>query len=151
MADGSHVHDNATGGVADRTLFRFRDGHVCGAASARAQVPPHGGWTATVKLCAEADVSLGMEKIVVFFRNSPRPRNEQASRLGFRSPLVLAKLGFDLRDHYEEALSQPLPDALRRPLDQLEAPASRPERRLGLREHIGALTRPGAWRKLRAP
>jgi hypothetical protein len=88
---------------------------------------------------------------VVFFRSSHKPRNEEASRLGFRSPLVLAKLGFDLRDRYEEALSQPLPERLRRSLDRLDARARRPERRLALREQIGALTRPGAWWKLRGP
>ena len=92
-----------------------------------------------------------MEKSAVFFRTSHRPRNQEASRLGFRSPLVLAKLGFDLRDRYEEALSQPLPETLRRSLDRLDARARRPGRRMGLREHIEALTRPGAWRKLRAP
>jgi hypothetical protein len=89
-----------------------------------------------------------MEKSVVFFRDSHKPVNEEACRLGFRSRLVLAKLGFDLRDHYEEALSQPLPEALRHSLDRLDP---RPERRLALRDHIEALTRPGAWRRLRAP
>jgi len=44
----------------------------------------------------------------------------KSSSLGFRSPLVLAKLGFDLRSHYEDLLSEPLPDDLGRLLNQLQ-------------------------------
>jgi hypothetical protein len=66
-----------------------------------------------------------MEESAVFFRDRHKPKNDEASRLGFRSPLVLAKLGFDLRDHYEEIVSEPLPEDLRRSLDRLEA---RPQR-----------------------
>ena len=40
--------------------------------------------------------------------------------MGPRSALVLAKLGFDLRDHYEDLLSEPLPEELDRLLNRLQ-------------------------------
>ena len=61
----------------------------------------------------------------MFYRDRHKPRNDEASRLGFRSPLFLAKLGFDLRDQYDEVLSEPLPEDLRRSLDRLEAGRSK--------------------------
>ena len=48
------------------------------------------------------------------------PRGAKSSNFGFRSSLVLAKLGFDLRGHYEDVLSEPLPDDLSRLLTQLQ-------------------------------
>ena len=44
----------------------------------------------------------------MFYRRK-RPPLLQAARMGFRSRLVLEKLGFDLRKHYEELLSEELP------------------------------------------
>ena len=61
----------------------------------------------------------------MFFRGRDKPRHDEASRLGFRSRLLLAKLGFDLRDQYEEVLGEPLPEELRRSLERLEARPSR--------------------------
>jgi hypothetical protein len=50
--------------------------------------------------------------------NPPKPA--RSSKLGFRSSLVLAKLGFDLRSQYEDLLSEPLPDDLGRLVNQLQ-------------------------------
>ena len=47
-------------------------------------------------------------------------RSTKSSHLGFRSSLVLAKLGFDLRRHYEDLLSEPLPGDLDRLVNQLQ-------------------------------
>jgi CO dehydrogenase/acetyl-CoA synthase delta subunit len=41
--------------------------------------------------------------------------------MGARSRLVLEKLGFDLREHYEEVLSAPAPDHLRALIERLAA------------------------------
>jgi hypothetical protein len=43
------------------------------------------------------------------------------TRMGFRSLFVLAKLGFDLREHYDYLLEEPLPDDISRPLQALAA------------------------------
>ena len=43
------------------------------------------------------------------------------SPMGVRSPLVLAKLGFDLRAYYEGLLDDPLPEEISRPLWALAA------------------------------
>lgn len=39
--------------------------------------------------------------------------------LGCRSPLVMAKLGFDLRTHYKDLVEAPLPDRLQELCDKL--------------------------------
>ena len=39
--------------------------------------------------------------------------------MGFRSLFVLAKLGFDLRCHYDYLLEEPMPDEFRGPLEAL--------------------------------
>jgi Anti-sigma factor NepR len=49
------------------------------------------------------------------FNTKPR-----SSKMGFRSSLVLAKLGFDLRNHYDDLLDEPLPEEISRILQQLE-------------------------------
>jgi hypothetical protein len=41
----------------------------------------------------------------MFGRRKPAPL-DAASRMGFRSKLVLAKLGYDLRQHYDAVLEQ---------------------------------------------
>ena len=48
---------------------------------------------------------------MLFGRRKPAPLPE-ASRMGFRSRLVLAKLGFDLRQRYDAQLGRELPDEL---------------------------------------
>jgi hypothetical protein len=50
---------------------------------------------------------------MLFGRRKPTPLPE-ASRMGFRSRLVLAKLGFDLRQRYDALLGRELPDELGR-------------------------------------
>lgn len=44
---------------------------------------------------------------------------EAPSRFGFRSMLLLAKLGFDLRAQYEDVLTEPLPDEMKQALARL--------------------------------
>ena len=39
--------------------------------------------------------------------------------MGAQSPLVMAKLGFDLRSAYDELLRSPLPEHLRRLIERL--------------------------------
>jgi hypothetical protein len=46
---------------------------------------------------------------------------QDASQLGFRSVLVLMKLGFEMRKHYDEVLNEPIPDELIRPLSAMAA------------------------------
>jgi hypothetical protein len=41
--------------------------------------------------------------------------------MGFRSVLVLMKLGFELRMHYDEVLNEPIPDELIRALNAMAA------------------------------
>jgi hypothetical protein len=48
---------------------------------------------------------------MLFGRRKPPPLPE-ASRMGFRSRLVLAKLGFDLRQRYDALIGRELPDEL---------------------------------------
>ena len=43
----------------------------------------------------------------------------EAPQMGFRSLFVLAKLGFDLRCHYDYLLEEPMPDEFRGPLEAL--------------------------------
>ena len=40
-------------------------------------------------------------------------------KLGMRSPLVLAKIGSDLRERYDAVLGEPLPEEIQRAADQL--------------------------------
>jgi len=49
---------------------------------------------------------------MLFGRRKPTPLPE-ASRMGFRSRLVLEKLGFDLRQRYDALLDRELPEELR--------------------------------------
>lgn len=46
--------------------------------------------------------------------------NVDTERLGCRSPLVLMKLGFDLRGHYDALLAAPLPEGLQRLADRID-------------------------------
>ena len=54
-------------------------------------------------------------------RKKKKPPLADATRMGFRDKLVLCKLGFDLRDHYEHLVNEPLPDALDQSIKSLEA------------------------------
>ena len=45
--------------------------------------------------------------------------HSETSQMGFRSLFVLAKLGFDLRCHYEYLLDEPMPDEFLQPLQTL--------------------------------
>jgi hypothetical protein len=56
-----------------------------------------------------------------WFNRRKKPPLAEASSLGFRSKLVLAKLGFDLRGYYEDLLHDPLPDELRQRLNAVGA------------------------------
>jgi hypothetical protein len=47
--------------------------------------------------------------------------SQDASQMGFRSVLVLMKLGFELRMHYDEVLNEPIPDELIRALNAMAA------------------------------
>ena len=55
---------------------------------------------------------------MLFGRRKPTTLPE-ASRMGFRSRLVLAKLGFDLRQRYDALIGRELPDELGRLASQL--------------------------------
>ena len=80
---------------------------------------------------------------MLFGRRKPGPLPE-ASRMGFRSRLVLEKLGFDLRQRYDALLGHELPDEL----GQL---ASRLNRdgivRLGMDAELRGKGLSGRWRR----
>jgi hypothetical protein len=57
----------------------------------------------------------------MIFKASKAHDPKEPLRMGFRSPLVLAKLGFDLRASYAELLEEPLSDEISRPLWALAA------------------------------
>src|SRR4051794_15593065 len=57
-------------------------------------------------------------RLMLFGRRKPTPPPE-ASRMGFRSRLVLAKLGFDLRQQDDALIGRELPDELGRLASQL--------------------------------
>lgn len=56
----------------------------------------------------------------MLFSAQRKPTSEAASKLGCRSMFVLAKLGFDMRDQYQDLLSEPLPVEFSRALALLE-------------------------------
>ena len=66
----------------------------------------------------------------MLFRSS-RKKEPESPKLGFRSGLVLAKLGYDLRDSYKDVVEEPLPAERERSLDRLQDPdpATRPDDR----------------------
>jgi len=64
---------------------------------------------------------------MLFGRRKPTPLPE-ASRMGFRSRLVLEKLGFDLRQRYDALLGRELPDELGRLASKLNQALSNWER-----------------------
>jgi hypothetical protein len=57
----------------------------------------------------------------MFFTVEARPQPVDGSHMGFRSPLVLAKLGFDLRHSYDDMIDAPLPNDITRVLWALSA------------------------------
>ncbi len=48
-----------------------------------------------------------------------KPILPEAQGLGTRSPFVLAKIGHDMRQDYTDLIEQPLPEEIKRVLDQL--------------------------------
>ena len=54
----------------------------------------------------------------MLFRSRQRPEPVDL-KLGARSPLVMAKLGYDLRAHYIDTLQQPFPDEIGKVVQQL--------------------------------
>ena len=56
---------------------------------------------------------------MLFARAKPEPLPE-ASRMGFRSRLVLEKLGFDLRERYDALMSEGLPGEIGRLASRLD-------------------------------
>ncbi len=54
----------------------------------------------------------------MLFRSRRKPKLVDC-KLGTRSPLVLAKLGYDLRAHYVDVLRQPLPNEIEIAIQQL--------------------------------
>ena len=61
-----------------------------------------------------------LESVVRF--KSPRKKYRVVQRLGFRSTFVLAKLGYDLRELYQDVLKEPFPGEIERPLERLCGP-----------------------------
>jgi hypothetical protein len=57
----------------------------------------------------------------VLFRSS-RKKEPAPPQLGFRSRLVLAKLGYDLREHYDAVVAEAVPEDIERPLARLRGP-----------------------------
>ena len=56
-----------------------------------------------------------------FLKGLERGRDQRLLNLGARSKLVLMKLGFDLRSHYEDVLQEPVPDPLKPLIERLPA------------------------------
>ena len=62
------------------------------------------------------------------FRRKLQPNPFEDQRLGPRSPFVLAKIGYDLREGYNDVVEQPLPEELQRAVEQLpEKPPLKPK------------------------
>ena len=53
------------------------------------------------------------------FEDRPRSHLQKGRRLGLHSPLVLTKIGHDMRQDYDELFHQPLPEALQEAVQQL--------------------------------
>jgi len=67
----------------------------------------------------------------LLFRSRKKKAAERVnleSNLGFRSGFVLAKLGHDLREQYQEVLTAPLPAEMEKHLDRLKGPGATVER-----------------------
>lgn len=54
----------------------------------------------------------------MLFRSRREP-DPPAQKLGFRSPLVLAKLDYHLCEQYSDVLDAPLPEQIERSIEQL--------------------------------
>jgi hypothetical protein len=55
----------------------------------------------------------------VFFRSDNKEGGSGEPKLGFRSTLVLAKLGHDLREQYNASLDEPMAPELEQALERL--------------------------------
>jgi hypothetical protein len=60
----------------------------------------------------------------VFFRSDSNDNGSDGPKLGFRSTLVLAKLGYDLREQYNGLLEQPMTPELENALERLLGPGA---------------------------
>ena len=60
-----------------------------------------------------------------FLRSVRRQSDQRLLNLGPRSRLVLMKLGFDLRSHYDDVLNEPVPDQLKPLVECLPGDAGR--------------------------
>lgn len=54
-----------------------------------------------------------------WFRRRARPAPAEVVKLGPHSPLVLAKLGYDMRQEYNGLVEEPLPEAIRKVAEKL--------------------------------
>ena len=70
-----------------------------------------------------------------------------SAHLGCRSPLVLAKLGFDLRSQLQDTFSSPLPDRILRLADEVDGYVEWRELGAPPASAAGPSTR-GLWREL---
>jgi hypothetical protein len=49
-----------------------------------------------------------------------KPNVPETLKLGMRSPLVLAKIGYDMRQNYSDLIEQPLPGEIEQAVEQLQ-------------------------------
>jgi hypothetical protein len=75
--------------------------------------------TAEVERRAVFGVEVEEHRLMFFKRRKPTPLPE-AARMGARSKLVLAKLGYDLRACYGEPSADDLPDDIKALAERLE-------------------------------
>ncbi len=60
----------------------------------------------------------------MFFRSEKRDEPLEEPKLGFRSTLVLAKIGYDLREQYSGLLEEPLPPEIEQGVERLLGPGA---------------------------
>ena len=60
-----------------------------------------------------------------FWKGLQRRRDQRLLALGPQSKLVLMKLGFDLRSHYDDVLQEPVPDQLKPLIERLPGDTAR--------------------------
>jgi hypothetical protein len=60
----------------------------------------------------------------VFFRTDRKDESSGETKLGFRSSLVLAKLGYDLREQYNRVTNEPMSPELEQAIERLLGPGA---------------------------
>ncbi len=60
----------------------------------------------------------------MFFRSGSKDEGAGEPKLGFRSTLVLAKLGYDLREQYNGVLNEPMTPELEQAVARLVGPGA---------------------------